>query len=306
MEKDLMNFEHRWKLLDWIDEKKLEYYYLSQNPRAMYLLEKNFSKINLRVLQRNPSALYLFKYNHFTLYHNSICFIPIKTYLKDRLFQIFWGDLATNESSIHIFKKFMNQESSSDFNFFFNFKDFRYAFSTNVAAIEIVEENIHKVHWGALSTNPAAIHILEQNQDKIIGPYLCENPAAIHLLEENPDDIDWNHLSLNYAAIHLLEQNFDRINWECLSSNKGAIHLLEQNPDKISWLHLSKNPAAIHLLKNNQNKIDWSYFTQNISIFELDYDFFKKRMDIIRYELMEKTWYPQRYRDWCLSIQDLI
>ncbi len=50
---------------------------------------------------------------------------------------------------------------------------------------------------------------------------------------------------------------------------------------------------------------DWFYFSSNPSIFELDYDFFDRRMNIIRQELMEKTWHPDRFRDWCLSIDEL-
>ncbi len=33
-------------------------------------------------------------------------------------------------------------------------------------------------------------------------------------------------------------------------------------------------------------------FSDNIGIFELDYDFFRRRMDIIRDELMFKIWNP--------------
>ena len=56
----------------------------------------------------------------------------------------------------------------------------------------------------------------------------------------------------------------------------------------------------IELLEKNQDKIDWGHFSSNPAIFELDYDFFVKRMDIIREELMEKTWHPSRFQKWCL------
>ncbi len=35
------------------------------------------------------------------------------------------------------------------------------------------------------------------------------------------------------------------------------------------------------------------------------YDSIDSRMNIIKQELMEKTWHPHRLREWCLSIQDL-
>ncbi len=35
------------------------------------------------------------------------------------------------------------------------------------------------------------------------------------------------------------------------------------------------------------------------------YEYINSRMNIIKHELMEKTWHPHRLREWCLSIQDL-
>ena len=41
-------------------------------------------------------------------------------------------------------------------------------------------------------------------------------------------------------------------------------------------------------------KICWQNICKNVGIFELDYDFFKKRMDIIREEMMTYIFHPQR------------
>ncbi len=84
-----------------------------------------------------------------------------------------------------------------------------------------------------------------------------------------------------------------------------AIHLLEQNIDKIDWCNLSLNPSAIHLLEQNKEKIDWAILSKNPAIFELNYDFFVQRTNVIRQELMEKTWNIQRYQHWCLSIDEI-
>ena len=46
-ERDLLDSDAMWKLLDWIDESKLNWRYLSFNPRAMYMLKKNMHKICL-------------------------------------------------------------------------------------------------------------------------------------------------------------------------------------------------------------------------------------------------------------------
>ena len=35
-----------YKLLDWVSADLLNYYYLSKNPNAIYLLEQNMNKVN--------------------------------------------------------------------------------------------------------------------------------------------------------------------------------------------------------------------------------------------------------------------
>ncbi len=274
MEKDLMNFEHRWKLRDWIDINKLNWNELTRNPNAMFLLESKLEENVLGLLYLNPSTYYLLK----------------KDFIIEDQYKLGFFLNFNNKYII----PWQNRRSN-------------YEISYSQLAIPFFEKNQHLcLYWDVLSSNPAAIHILENNQDKIDWDHLSKNPSAIHLLEKNPDKINWYNLSENPAAIHLLEQNPDKIKWYFLSLNHAAIHLLEENPDKINWSNLSKNQSAIHLLKNNPHKIDWDLFSTNPGIFELDYDFFFRRMNIIRFELMEKTWHPNRYFEWCLSIQDLI
>ena len=50
---------------------------------------------------------------------------------------------------------------------------------------------------------------------------------------------------------------------------------------------------AIHLLEQNQDKIDWKKVSTNPNIFR-NYDYYKKRMDIHREELMKKVFHPRR------------
>jgi len=52
---------------------------------------------------------------------------------------------------------------------------------------------------------------------------------------------------------------------------------------------------------NNIDKIDWIEISANPAIFELDYNFLKKRMDIIREELMIKVMHPNRISRLLLS-----
>ena len=124
--------------------------------------------------------------------------------------------------------------------------------------------------------------------------YLSLNENAIYLLEQNQCKIDWKWLSCNKNAIHLLEQNQDKIDWYRLSFNKNAIHLLEQNQDKIYWECLSYNKNAIYLLEQNQDKIDWGYLSRNPSIFEIDYNVLKNRIEPFKEELMQKCFHPTR------------
>ena len=99
---------------------------------------------------------------------------------------------------------------------------------------------------------------------------------------------------------------YSQVNWGLLSLNPAAIHLLEQNLDKVDWSWLSRNPAAIHLLERHQDKIDWYIIAKNPSIFEEDYrTLCKKRSDLLREELMARTWHPKRFREWCLDTDEI-
>ncbi len=51
------------KLLDWINNYKINWSYLSNNPNAISLLEKNFDKINWYNLSSNPNAISLLEAN---------------------------------------------------------------------------------------------------------------------------------------------------------------------------------------------------------------------------------------------------
>jgi len=52
-----------WKLRDWIDEEKIDWYNLSLNSNAIDLLKKNPDKIDWYSLSGNKNAIELFKEN---------------------------------------------------------------------------------------------------------------------------------------------------------------------------------------------------------------------------------------------------
>ncbi len=309
--KDLMNFEHRWKLLDWIDKSNFDWNNLSQNPNAMYLVEKNLDKINLVYMYGNKSewAVNLLSQNHTKIRWDWLSANPFAIgLLKKNIDASKAGNAwpegpSASSQGLHathptgeICKIDWNGLSSNPS------KEAIYLLENHLDAS--IAGEVCEINWFGLSWNPSAMHILEQNMDKIDWTALSCNPSAVYLLEQNQDKINWKWLSLNPnpKAIYLLEQNIDKINWYDLSSNPSGIHILQQNMDKICWHNLSRNPSewAIHLLKENQDKIDWCALSLNPSIFELDYDFFHQRMNLIREELIARTWHPSRYEEWCL------
>ena len=91
-------------------------------------------------------------------------------------------------------------------------------------------------------------------------------------MDKNLDKVNWNYLSCNINVISILEKNLDKVHWDSLSTNKNAISLLEKNLDKVYRFELCRNP----------------------NIFCCDYDYYKKRMDIHREELMKKVFHPRR------------
>jgi hypothetical protein len=65
-----------WKLKDWIDKDKLNYYCLSENEKAIKLLSQNQDKIDWNRLSRNPNAIELLKENPDKIYWISFSVNP--------------------------------------------------------------------------------------------------------------------------------------------------------------------------------------------------------------------------------------
>ena len=132
--------------------------------------------------------------------------------------------------------------------------------------------------------------ILGKESWKLISCYA----NAIRLLEKNLDKIHWYNLSSNPNAISILEKIIDKIHWNKLSLNPNAISMLEKNLDKINWYWLSGNPNAMSFLEKNLDKINWSNLCCNKGVNELNYQWLKDRMDIIREDLMKAVYHPKR------------
>ena len=146
--------------------------YLSINPAAIHILEKNINKVDWRFLSLNPNAIHI---------------------LEKNMDKIVWDCLSKNPNAIHILEKNIDK---IDWN----------RLSENVNAIHILEKNLDKVDWSLLSLNRNAIHILAKNIDKIDWVYLSQNLNANHILENNLDKIDkinWFSLSKNPSIFQI-------------------------------------------------------------------------------------------------------
>ena len=72
------------KLRDWIPLKKLIWYRLSENPKAIHLLEQNLDKIDWVWLSENPAAIHI---------------------LEQNLDKINWFYLSRNPAAIHLLEQ---------------------------------------------------------------------------------------------------------------------------------------------------------------------------------------------------------
>jgi len=67
-----------WKLRNWINESKLNWNWLSSNPNAIELLEKNQDKIDWDWLSKNPNALHLLEQNQNKINWNYLSLIQMQ------------------------------------------------------------------------------------------------------------------------------------------------------------------------------------------------------------------------------------
>ena len=300
-----------YKLRDWIDENKLHWSTLSSNENAIDLLEANPDKINWDWLTYNSNAAHLFKKNKNKTQKHITCKI---------------NALINNDSNL------IKVEDKLNLNMF-----------REKYAMDYLEKNPDKIAWYWLSCNPTAIHILEKNKDKIDWDSMSRNPNAVHLLQTHLDEskrdgseckICWDYLCYNENAIELLKKNLynpagkRKIYWRELSMNPNpiAVSWLEKHQDesrrngsvcKIDWDNLSRNSGAMHLLEKYHDeclrydsvcKINWFYLSGVPEIFELDYSFLRKRMNIIKEELIAKAMHPKRIQSWIdtgMDVDDL-
>lgn len=311
----------------------LSSHYLSKNPDAIHILTKNPDLIDWAMLSTNPSskALEIIEENIINEYIGTTKQLDVKCSRTYSNYPAFWRLLATNTNpkAVELIEKyyykinplFLDQESI----------DFWHDLSKNPNAIHLLEKYPRYIDWTTILENPNAVPIIEKNLDKIHNDdwiILSGNLNAVHIFEK-PEYLnklyDWSYLSKNPKAMHIIVNNWDKVDWITFSQNPSAINMIIQLLQEQKDYH-TKNMKNIEIkikiniynyfpnnLENDLNdeknhniyrslykyydyfyKIDYPSLSKNPAIFELDYQGLKKRCDIYRKELIEKTMHPSR------------
>ncbi len=305
LKKNLYNFYHRFKLKDWVDPKRLDYYTLASNENALFLLENNLDKINWQEFCKNMNdyVIEILKKNKEKINYQSLSSNPCaRQLLLENFEKICWMTIVANENATDII-----------LDNFDNFKkyDFLYGYIKSNKIIDYLKDNNlfeqNFSGYGSWYRNPFFFDLIKDNVDnnrKLFDLVDNHHPGAIKILEERLE----NFIIVNgIDEIKVIDYLKSRKDFQdSLSQNPSAMPILMKHPELIDWIRLSSNPSAIDLLKDNQEKIEYTWLSKNPAIFELDYDFLHERMNIIRHELMKKTWHPDRFREWCLNEEELI
>lgn len=300
----IAEYSSKYKLVDWIDEKWLNFSHLSSNPNAIKMLLDNPEKIDWKNLSENPTpqAIKLLEDNPSKIDYELLCCNTgidavklIDKYINEIENANVAGSLYDNLNTFHIVERYIKELGIDRINW--------YSFSRNPnpKAIEIMKQNIDKVDWDMIALNSGAIDIIENNlaefnwdefSDKYIDFEAC--PYQIPGCVCDYCDITYDKirfisdrirmLSHNQhpRALALVEENLEFFDeWDLISKNPSAVYLLEKYPDDIFFSELSENKNATHLIKQHmdnmdiEEKIDYvkkSHLSKNPSIFELNTD----------------------------------
>jgi hypothetical protein len=294
-----------YKLRDWIDETKLtksisrneravEYLenhelliddlYIFGNEHAIHIIEKkiktyvwtiNYNKNAVNFLRNNTQYM---KYYTMCGTEHGIVFVD-ELIKNNELDKIHWTPLSRNPAAMHI----LNDPK------YYTYLDWIYIIE-NKNAGELVKNNLHMVdnYWSHICKQPHLIDIIEQNMDKIHWVGLSENYNAIHILEKNIDKINIEKLCFNkngFQLLLLLNHVFENTIYYDKKIVFDYFDYCDKNNIPFTFVKkLSKygyTEKHMEFLKHNNNYI---YLSQNPNIFEYDY----KRMRETRQSLL---WY---------------
>jgi hypothetical protein len=232
---------------------KIDWFGLSKNPKAVFILEQNLDRINWDGLSQNENAIHLLKQNLDKIDWSGLSYnqsAEAMVLLEDNLDKIDWIKLAGNPYACYLFEKYLSMLTV----------DYLLA-SEHYKDISRESNSFEHTLWFRLSRNTGKgiASALSQYPDKInwIGLTANHNLEVLPLLEQNLDKIDWSGIAANPNAIHLVEQNLDKISWSALAANTNpeAMELIKKNMDKADWIGLAMNPAAVGIFLDNLDKL---------------------------------------------------
>ena len=193
----------------------------------------------------------------FTTYH-SIIKNPSAISLIEKFTDFDCHNLCYNENAVHLIQKLYGN----------NFEN-------------LTDED----WWNDLSANPNAISMIEkhisENKELVNGyEHLASNPKGIDLFETlyNDNKIWYFENDPRYNI------NNEYVSSDCKTKN---IHPLSFRDRKRIINELLCNPGAIGFLKRNQQFLGPDILS-NKAIFEINYDYLRKKIDYVSYEEEEK------------------
>ena len=299
------------RLLDWIDPSNLGKNRLFYNPGAIHLAESYIRQLSFHC---NPLIDYSIDFG------NPLDMKSSHQHLLKKYADIFGYDIVAKVcDDVQFLRENIHKMQPLDLSY-------------NVHAIPLLEENTIDFEWHALSLNIGARRILLNNLGKIDWSVICMNTGAIDIIESNPGMIDWWQLSGNHAAIKILEANLDKVEWTELSNHSSMWEFANKyapvehdirmqyreyyTPERIATMDdnqissacdfISHQPWAIDFLTANKFHIDYYELSVNPAIFTTDYTTpSRKRMELIRDELLSVALRPERVAAWRAAGVDL-
>ena len=152
-------------------------------------------------------------------------------------------------------------------------EDFWLGLNYNINAIDLLNNNKHKIDWLRIVTNTNAQDIIEENSFHVRSTLCCEymarNTGLINFIEKNLDSMDWYYLCKNENAIKIINKNKDKIHFNALATNKNAIEILENNISKLNIdilifnNNIFNSTKLTELIYNNFDNIRPRYFIYN-------------------------------------------
>lgn len=142
--------------------KYVDWEWLSANPSAVHILERNLDKVDWKLLSGNPNAIHL---------------------IESNLNKVDWRELSKNPSAIHLLEDNLHRV------------DWRYL-SMNPNAIHLLEKNVDRINWHNLSQNVNGLELIKANKHEkdIYWPFVRRNP---NIFTYDYERIKWKNAQLH-------------------------------------------------------------------------------------------------------------